>query len=97
MDQHASKSHGANLWTLEVSMSPYFGCGGVSRSRIYTTRKLKKTLAMAPPNPRCTIGTKIETNTFSFTSLTECSKRYGANKKIKILFGDVLEVKVRQR
>ena len=54
----------------------------------------KKTLAMAPTNPRCAIGTKIETKALHVTSLAECSRRYGANKKTRILVGTVLEVEI---
>ena len=51
-------------------------------------------LAMAPNNPRCTIGINIETNAMHVTSLAECLRRYGANKKTRILVGTVLEVEI---
>ena len=38
MNQRAYKSHGGDLWNLEVSMSPCFGRGGVLRAQTYTTR-----------------------------------------------------------
>ena len=50
---------------------------------------------MAPTDPRCTIGTKINTKDVHFTSLDECSRRYGANKKTIILVGTVLEAEIR--
>ena len=46
---------------------------------------------MAPPDPRCTIVTKIEANAVLITSLSECLRRYGSKKKTKILVGAVLE------
>ena len=49
---------------------------------------------MAPTNPRCTIGTKIETKAVHVTSLAECSRRYRANKKTGIIVGTVLEVEI---
>ena len=49
-------------------------------------------LAMAPPNQRCNILTKIDTKAVLATSLAECSRRYRANKKTIILVGTVLEV-----
>ena len=49
---------------------------------------------MAPPNPLCAIRTKIETNSVLVTSLAECLRHYGANKKTIILIGTVLEVEI---
>ena len=49
---------------------------------------------MTPTDPLCTIGTKIETKAVYVTSLAECSRRYGANKKTRILVGTVLEVEI---
>ena len=49
---------------------------------------------MAPIDPRCTIGTKIDTKAVHATSLDKCSRRYGANKKIIIIVGTVLEVEI---
>ena len=50
--------------------------------------------ATAPTNPRCTIVTKIDTKAVHVTSLEECSRRYGANKKTRIIVGTVLEVEI---
>ena len=47
---------------------------------------------MAPTNPSCTIGTKIDTKAVHVTSLAKCSRRYEADKKTRILVGSVLEV-----
>ena len=52
---------------------------------------------MAPTDPRCTVGTKIETKAVHVTSLAECSRRYGATKKTIILFGTVLGVEIRPK
>ena len=72
LNQHAPKPHGANILTRGFSMSPCFGCGGVSRAQnIYGSKKSKKTLAMAPPDPRCTIVTKIETKYVLVASLAK--------------------------
>ena len=49
---------------------------------------------MAPPDPRCTIGTKIDTKAVFVTSLDECSRHYRVNKKNIILVGIVLEVEI---
>ena len=49
---------------------------------------------MAPTDPRCTIGSNIQTKAVHVTSLAECSRRYGANKKTRILVGTVLEVEI---
>ena len=49
---------------------------------------------MAPTDPRCTIGTKIKTKSVHVTSLEDCSRRYGANKKTRIIVGTVLEVEI---
>ena len=57
-------------------------------------KETKKTLAMAPTNPRCTIGTKINTKAVHVTSLAEGSRRYRANKKTIILVDTVLEVEI---
>ena len=51
-------------------------------------------LAMAPTDPRCTIGTKIETKAVHVTSLDELSRSYGENKKTGIIVGTVLEVEI---
>ena len=48
---------------------------------------------MAPTNPRCTIRTKIDTKAVHINSLSECLRRYIANKKNKILVGTILDVK----
>ena len=40
------------------------------------------------------IATKIEANDVLVTSLAECLRRYGANKKTSILVGTVLEVEI---
>ena len=51
-------------------------------------------LAMAPPDPRCTIRNKIENKAVLVPSLAECSGRYGANKTTIILIGTVFEVEI---
>ena len=51
-------------------------------------------LVMAPTNPRCTIGTKIDTKAVHVTSLEELSRSYGENKKTGIIVGTVLEVEI---
>ena len=50
--------------------------------------------AMASTDTRCTIRTNINTNDVHVTSLAECSRRYGENKKTIIIFGTVLEVEI---
>ena len=68
-------------------------------TKIHDSKKGKKRdknmLKMAPINPHCTIGTKIETKAVHINSLVECLRRYGANKKTIILVGTVLEVEIR--
>ena len=54
----------------------------------------KKTLTMAPNDPSCIIGTKIDTKAVHVTSLDECLRNYGANKKTRILVGTVLKVEI---
>ena len=49
---------------------------------------------MAPTDPHCTIGTKTNTKAVHVNSLAECSRRYRANKKTRIIFGTVLEVEI---
>ena len=49
---------------------------------------------MVPTDPCCTILTTIETKAVLVTSLDELLRRYGANKKARILVGTVLEVKI---
>ena len=49
---------------------------------------------MAPPDPRCTLGTKIDTKDVPVTSLAKCSRCYGANKKTRIFIGTVCEVEI---
>ena len=77
-------------------MNSFFGRRGAQKHqnpRLGKGRKRdKKMLAIAPTNPRCTIGTKIMTNAMHVTSLAECSRRYGGNNKTRIIFGSVLEV-----
>ena len=51
-------------------------------------------LAMAPTDPRCDIGTKIDTNAVHFTSLAKFSRRYGENKKNIIIVGTFLELEI---
>jgi hypothetical protein len=48
---------------------------------------------MAPTDPRRTIGGLIEAKAIHVTSEAECSRRYGANKKTKIVPGVVVSVK----
>ena len=57
-------------------------------------RETKKTLAMAPTYPFCTIGTNIETKAVNFTSLANFLRRYRVNKKTRIIVGTVLEVEI---
>ena len=52
---------------------------------------------MALTDPCCTIGTKIETKDVHSTSLSECLRRYGSNKKTRILVGIVLDVEIGPR
>ena len=54
----------------------------------------KKTLVMAPTDPRCTIGTKTDTKAVYVNSLDECSGRCRANKKTRIIVGTVHEVEI---
>ena len=64
-------------------------------TRLEKGRKIdKNTLVMAPTDPRCTIGTKIKTKAVHVTSMSECLRRYGANKKNIIIIGTVLEVEI---
>ena len=49
---------------------------------------------MAPTDPHCTIRTKIEANAVLFNSLADCSRRYRANKRTRIIVGTVLEVEI---
>ena len=49
---------------------------------------------MAPTDPRCTIGTNIETNAVCVTLMAKLLRRYRANKKTIIIFGTVLEVEI---
>ena len=49
---------------------------------------------MAPPDPRCTITTKIKDMDVLVTSLSEFSRRYGVNKKTMIIVVSVLEVEI---
>ena len=41
----------------------------IKDTKIHDSKKSKNTLAMAPPDPRCNIGTKIETKDVLVTSL----------------------------
>ena len=54
-------------------------------------KETKKTLTVALTDPRYTIGTKIDTKVQHVTPLAECSRIYGANKKTRILVGNVPE------
>ena len=49
---------------------------------------------MAPTDPCCTIRTNIESKARHVTSLAKCLRRYGANKKTRILVGTILEVEI---
>ena len=49
---------------------------------------------MAPTYPHCTIGNNIDTNSMHVTSLAECSRRYGAKNKTRIIVGTVFEVEI---
>ena len=62
--------------------------------KIHDSKKSKKTLTMVPPDPRCTIGTKIETKAVLVTSLEECPRRYISNRKTRILVDTILEVEI---
>ena len=57
-------------------------------------KETKRRFAMSPTNPRCNIRNKIETKAVHVTSLAECSRRYGANKKTIIIVGTILEVEI---
>ena len=57
-------------------------------------KETKKTLTMAPTDPRYTIRTNMDTKAVHVTSLAKCFRRYGANKKTRILVGTVLEVEI---
>jgi hypothetical protein len=46
---------------------------------------------------RRTIGSKVHAKAIHVTNLAECSRRYGAGKKTKLLLGTVLEAKERQK
>ena len=61
-------------------------------TKIHNSKKVKKTIVMAPINSRCDIRTKIDTKDVHITSLFECLRRYIVNRKIIILVGTVLEV-----
>ena len=49
---------------------------------------------MAPTDPCCNIRKNINTKAVHITSLVECSRRYGANRKTRIIVGTVLEVEI---
>ena len=55
-------------------------------------KETKKTLEMAPTDPRFTIRKNIDINAVHVTSLEECLRRYRANKKTRTLVSTVLEV-----
>ena len=57
-------------------------------------KETKKMLAMALTDPCCTTGIKIETKAVHVNSLAKCPRRYRANKKTRILVGNVLEVEI---
>ena len=57
-------------------------------------KKRQKMLAMAPTDPRCTIGTNIKTKAVPVTSMDDFLRRNGENKKTIILVGTVLEVEI---
>ena len=57
-------------------------------------KEAKKTLMMAPTDPCYTTGTKIDTNDAHVTLLAKCSRRYGANKKTRIIVGTFLEAEI---
>jgi hypothetical protein len=51
-----------------------------------------KTINMVPNDSRRTIGGLIEAKAIHVTSEDECSRRYGANKKTKIIPGVVVSI-----
>ena len=62
--------------------------------KIHDLENLKKMLMMAPPDPCCTIKTKIEANDVLVTSLSDFSRRYGYNKKTIIIIDNISEVEI---
>ena len=49
---------------------------------------------MVLPNPFFTIVTKIDTKVVLVNSLSECSRGYRGNKKLRIIIDTVLEVEI---
>ena len=78
------------VWLLFFAVEVHRG------TKIHDSKKgekeTKKTLAVAPTDSRCTIGTKIENKAVNFNSLEKESRHYGENKKTIIIVGTVLEV-----
>ena len=66
----------------------------IEGTKMHGSKSSKNSLAMAPPDPRCTIGTNIDSKSVHVTSVAECFRRYGSKKKTIILIGTVLEVKI---
>ena len=76
------------VWVLVFPAEVYWG-----RENTWL-KKSEKMLAMAPPNLWCTIINRIETKDVFVTSMDECSRSYGANKKTRIIIGTVLEAEI---
>ena len=97
-NQHSFKPHGINHATLWFSMSSFFSSWRCIEAPKSTTQKRakkdKKMLTVTPTNLRCTIGTKIKTKAVHVTSLAKCLRRYGVNKKTRILVWTFLEVEI---
>ena len=66
----------------------------IEGKKIYDWKNWKKALAVAPPNPHCTTGIKIDTNYVLVTSLAEFLNRYGVNKNTRTLVCTGLEVEI---
>ena len=66
----------------------------IKSTKIHDQKNLEKMLVMVPPDPICTIGTNIDTKDLIVTSLTECSRQYGGNKRTIFLISTVLEVEI---
>ena len=69
----------------------------IEGTKIHDSKKSKKMLAMAPPDPRCTIVINIEANTLIVASMDGFLSRYIVNKKTRILVRTFLEVEIRPK
>ena len=72
------------VWVVFLAVEVHRG------TKIYNSKKAEKTLAVAPTDPHCTIGTKIETMAVHVTSLADLLRCYGANKKTRTLVSTIL-------